>query len=73
MVLKHYSYENTQNTKSSFNSTSKLKLANNRYINTPNASYTRTLNSHSGKKERDCPNNTRSSNSNKTNPLLIYH
>jgi hypothetical protein len=51
MVLKHYSYENTQNLKSSNNSTSKQKLANNRHTNTPNAACIMTLNKNSGNKK----------------------
>ena len=72
MVLKDFNYDNTLNLKSSCNSPSKHKLVKNSFINTPNASCIRTWNSHSGNKERGCPNNTGSLNSNKTTPLLIY-
>ena len=71
--IKQFNYDNTLKLKSSCNSTSKHKLVKNSYINTPNSSCIRTLNNHSGNKERDCPNNTGSLNSNKTSPLLIYH
>jgi len=49
MVLKHYSYENSQSLESSNNSTSELKLVNNSYINTHNV----TSNNSFGNSERD--------------------
>jgi len=73
MVLKLYSYENSQSLESSNNSTSELKLVNNSYINTHNVTSNTTLNNSFGNSERDCSITTRSSNSNKTTPLLIYH
>jgi len=72
MVLKHYSCENTQNLKSSNNSTPEQQLVNNRYINTHNATCNVFLNNNSGNREWDCSYNTRSLNSNTTTPLLIY-
>jgi hypothetical protein len=72
MVLNHYSYENSQSLKSS-NSTSELKLVNNSYINTHNVTSNTTSNNSFGNSEWDCSITTRSSNSNKTTPLLICH
>jgi len=72
MVLIYYSYENSQSLKSS-NSTSELKLVNNSYINTHNVTSNTTSNNSFGNSEWDCSITTRSSNSNKTIPLLIYH
>ena len=73
MVLKHYSYENSQSLKSSNNSTSELKLVNNSYINTHNVTSNMTSINSFGNSEWDCSITTRSSNSNKSTPLLIYH
>jgi len=58
MVLKHYSYENSQSLESSNNSTSELKLVNNSYINTHNATFNTTSNNNSGNSERDCSKTT---------------
>ena len=73
MVLEQLNYENTQNLKSSCNSTSNFKLIKNRYIRSPNAFETRSLINHSGNKEKGCPINTSSLNSTNATPLLIYH
>jgi len=73
MVLKLYSYENSQSLESSNNSTSELKLVNNSYINTHNVTSNTTSNNSFGNSERDCSITTRSSNSNKTTPLLTFH
>jgi len=44
-----------------------------RYIHTYNVNSKVTLNNNFGNRKRDCSNNTRSLNSNKSTPFLIYH
>jgi hypothetical protein len=73
MVLEQLNYENSQNLKSSCNSTSNFKLIKNRHISSPNAFETRSSVNHSGNKEKGCPINTSSLNSTNATPLLIYH
>ena len=73
MVLKHQRSKSIQNFKFCDSSTFKQHLSNNTNTHICNATSNVTLNDNPDYRIRDHSNNTRTLNSKKSTPLLIYH